>query len=834
MENSSLLGSDSLSGSASTFFFTNFPEQESKSSHWKIFKKFGVLVDLYIARKRSRWGKRFGFARFVKVVDWRGLEEKLNGIWIGSFRVRANLSRFSRKGGMRGGVPKKRPERQGYSVPSQVVRSRDASSSRTYTDAVKGVTAAVEERIVLTPSVDALERLDSTLVGELKSFESLDMIGSLNELEGWADIRFSYLGGFSFQLDFPSKSSALDFLHGAVDYWKDWFVSLSHWGEGLRVPKRLAILEVQGLPLHVWSSDSLVLIGSRWGKVVKTELEGGKGLRKVAGFLWVLTDRAEWITEDMLELGEIIKPASASSSFSDDCGDVEGCFWKDCEDEETVASAAASSDDLQKDGDGLPDSSPEGLGEEGSLDLRNSEGKAHVSRQGESTDDVLGASEFPSESSEGPNSLNNKASQGMAPATEEGFSGSLYPLLEESDSPIEDEDGDWVLNLNGLGKQSKRSWVKTLVAEHNVKFLCIQETKTAVQHHWQVKSIWGQKGFDFASLDSSGNSSGILSVWDCNFFKLQKSVKQEGFVGDALGSRCAWVICEDFNEVWVADERRVFDSRGASAFNMFISSVGLSDIRLGGRKFTWMNSGCSKLSKLDRFLVNAGFINLWPSANSLALPRFISDHCPILLDSKLVDFGLTSFRTEFEVFSKVELLSKKLRHLKAKVKTWGEEVRNNSGMDVGSLKQKISSIDLLAELGSIDDSLVKERAELMANLGDLMSAKIADLKQKAKAKWLLEGDENSIFSMDRINDAARDFFEAKFAESHPVRPTLISPLFRKLSDSQRDCLETPFRLMRLKVQFGVVETTRPRARTGLHSNLFERIGTSWEMTFLKL
>ncbi|KAJ9545225.1 hypothetical protein OSB04_024932 [Centaurea solstitialis] len=429
-----------------------------------------------------------------------------------------------------------------------------------------------------------------------------------------------------------------------------------------------------------------------------------------------------------------------------------------------------------------------------------------------------------------------------------------------------------------MGKESKRSWAKKMVSDHKISFLCLQETKVVIEHEWQVKSVWGGNNLGFAALDSSGNSAGILTVWNDNLFKLQSSFKQEGFVAVLglwqgnnaklgvinvyapqnarrkkelwenisrvmrLDTEAAWIVCGDFNEVRSADERKgsTFDPLGARCFNSFISSAGLSEFSLGGRKFTWMNADCSKLSKLDRFLASVDFVALWPSAHSLALPRIYSDHCPILLDCGRVDFGPTPFKLfnswlakpgfedlvrgrwndplpEFEVFSKVERLSRKLRHLKALIKSWNVDSKKNSDQEIASLKQKIAAIDVLAEASTLDNNTVKERGELLLKLGDLVSAKTSDLKQKAKARWLLDGDENTRFfhglvnhkmkksrihglnvngswvtDADRIKEAARSFFENKFAESHPFRPTISSSLFKKITDSQRASLEAPF------------------------------------------
>ena len=66
---------------------------------WKTFHEIGHVVDVFIARKMSKAGKRFGFVRFVGVADNNNLEKALNDLWIGKYRIRANLAKFGRNKG---------------------------------------------------------------------------------------------------------------------------------------------------------------------------------------------------------------------------------------------------------------------------------------------------------------------------------------------------------------------------------------------------------------------------------------------------------------------------------------------------------------------------------------------------------------------------------------------------------------------------------------------------------------------------------------------------------------------------------------------------------------
>ncbi|GJX52188.1 RNA-directed DNA polymerase, eukaryota, reverse transcriptase zinc-binding domain protein [Tanacetum coccineum] len=72
--------------------------------------------------------------------------------------------------------------------------------------------------------------------------------------------------------------------------------------------------------------------------------------------------------------------------------------------------------------------------------------------------------------------------------------------------------------------------------------------------------------------------------------------------------------------------------------------VGLVDLPIGGRSFTWMNKACTKLSKLDRFLISEDVTIRLLDVRITALDMLWSDHNPILLHIDKTDFGPTLFK----------------------------------------------------------------------------------------------------------------------------------------------------------------------------------------------
>ncbi|GKF66397.1 cytochrome P450, partial [Tanacetum coccineum] len=84
----------------------------------------------------------------------------------------------------------------------------------------------------------------------------------------------------------------------------------------------------------------------------------------------------------------------------------------------------------------------------------------------------------------------------------------------------------------------------------------------------------------------------------------------------------------DFNEVRYDNERKgsIFNTRGATRFNKFISSSGLVDL------------------PIDRILVSQHVVDLWPDSHTITLPREFSDHYPLLLSNLGADYGPIPFK----------------------------------------------------------------------------------------------------------------------------------------------------------------------------------------------
>ncbi|XP_057425694.1 uncharacterized protein LOC130719065 [Lotus japonicus] len=241
-------------------------------------------------------------------------------------------------------------------------------------------------------------------------------------------------------------------------------------------------------------------------------------------------------------------------------------------------------------------------------------------------------------------------------------------------------------NVRGLGSRLKRRVIRELVLQQQVELICIQETKLETVDASLCSQIWGDTEFEWKMVPSINRGGGILCIWKQGIFNLQEFVIGNGFLGlvgvwgdmtvssvivnvysschieekrrmweelldwKRRSSSTIWCVGGDFNSVREEDERRGV-AMGVSSqrremfeFNNFIESMEMLDLPLAGRKFTWCRPNGRAQSRIDRFLVSPDWIALWPNCSVLGLNRDISDHCPLLLRSKITDWGPKPFR----------------------------------------------------------------------------------------------------------------------------------------------------------------------------------------------
>ncbi|XP_071686824.1 uncharacterized protein [Rutidosis leptorrhynchoides] len=356
------------------------------------------------------------------------------------------------------------------------------------------------------------------------------------------------------------------------------------------------------------------------------------------------------------------------------------------------------------------------------------------------------------------------------------------------------------VNVRGFGVEGKFGWVKVLCCAERLDVAVFQETKCRNLEDGWVQNLWGINHFGYAQREAIGNSGGMLVIWDSSRFTVNNAFGNSFFIairGVWIGSgveslivniygphsdrdkKEMWldldkllqgvdypcVLCGDFNEVRLPSEllNCRFNKVRASRFNDFIDRNFLIEIPINGRRFTRISDNGLKFSKLDRFLVNEKFIELWDDLSIMILDRRESDHCPLILRDKRIDFGPKPFKVFDEWLNRdgidriiIEAWGKcvrstrkdcvfrdKLKNVKCDLRTWSKSEFGIIDREIKGLKDEVDKWEVRAEQGGLNDVDRECWLNCRRKWIDKEKSKANMLRQKARIKWVLEGDENT-------------------------------------------------------------------------------------------
>ncbi|KAL8511629.1 hypothetical protein ACS0TY_018148 [Phlomoides rotata] len=260
------------SNDCTTFFFQNFPE----SCDWQVlYKKFNTVDrvrDIYIYNRVDKTGCRFSFVRFGDHVNRESVQMKLDDIGFGTYKLRANVSRYNRTRDGRD-LPKQRKEAD---IPKNIFSSR--FGDRTFAEAVSRENRASK----ITPpqnnqnwggmlyesSEEDRKLLNRSFLSVLKEEHLWIDIGSKIQEAGEGNISVNNLGR-SLVFIQPTKSETIkieDLECVAV-----WFDYIQQWSDDVIDNNRIIWTNWFGVPMHAWNPIFFNLVSSKFGKLFRID-----------------------------------------------------------------------------------------------------------------------------------------------------------------------------------------------------------------------------------------------------------------------------------------------------------------------------------------------------------------------------------------------------------------------------------------------------------------------------------------------------------------------------------------------------------------------------------
>ncbi|GKB97847.1 RNA-directed DNA polymerase, eukaryota [Tanacetum coccineum] len=312
--------------SFSSIFVSNIPWNASVQDLWDICNKWGVVIDVYIAAKRSKSGHRFGFVRFINVNDINQLVSNLRTAWMGGFHLFADVAKYGRT--------YNRPvERSGDGKPSVGSNSQSVSinenvfqSFNSYAKAVLGnksvdmsgkygtsnagaesvgvsdcnkVYKEAGNEAVMSISVDDcidLDGMERSILAKVKDLSVISELLKHMSSEGFDDVGLRYVGGRWVWLEFDSMDQVESVKTSKA--LKEIFLEFKDVSHDFIPDERCVWIDLVGLPLASWAPEVYKKLGGRWGSSVFTDMVSDGPMSH--GKVCVLTESLHRVIESFI------------------------------------------------------------------------------------------------------------------------------------------------------------------------------------------------------------------------------------------------------------------------------------------------------------------------------------------------------------------------------------------------------------------------------------------------------------------------------------------------------------------------------------------------------
>ncbi|GJV68191.1 nucleotide-binding alpha-beta plait domain-containing protein [Tanacetum coccineum] len=255
-----------------SIFITNFPDSFNAKDLWRVCNQYGTVVDTFIPDKRSKANKRYGFVRFIKADNVERLVSNLCTIWVGKLKLHANIARFQRK-------PLNQNSSQTYKIQTNKHGQKDVSIMKaangfagSFAHAVKKGTKSHYEEVESQPALvldeSCLNQSDmsTALMGKVKTFDSLSNLKPVLAKEGFDEITLKYMGGLWVLIDFQTITTNDKFMANTSVV--SWFSHLQQALHNVFIEDRTIWVNIDGVPLKVWTKNTFNRITSKWGELI--------------------------------------------------------------------------------------------------------------------------------------------------------------------------------------------------------------------------------------------------------------------------------------------------------------------------------------------------------------------------------------------------------------------------------------------------------------------------------------------------------------------------------------------------------------------------------------
>ena len=246
-----------------------------------------------------------------------------------------------------------------------------------------------------------------------------------------------------------------------------------------------------------------------------------------------------------------------------------------------------------------------------------------------------------------------------------------------------------------------------------------------------------------------------------------KALFLDWFRNMQIGSEEDHLILGDFNLIRKNEDRNKpgGDVNDMFRFNAAINQLGINEIKLQGRKYTWSNKQYDPLlEKLDWVFTSDSWATSYPTTSVLAMEMVPSDHCPcvVTISTSIPRTKVFRFETNWlrhhdfqQVFSQswnnpantadtAKVLTSKFKKLRKDLREWQSSMQNLKTI-ISNTRQVLNLLELINEHKDLSIEEWNFKTILEKHLLKLLESQRVYWRQRGNIKWAQLGDAGTHF-----------------------------------------------------------------------------------------
>jgi hypothetical protein len=264
--------------------------------------------EVFIPAKVDKQGNRFGFVKYREVKDAKELLRSISNIWIDSFKLRINLSKFLKRTEHGEG---KRVEPSAANLNSSDGKTQQGKSfkSALFDDeevrrkiggSTKMTVPVVVPEIVWEVEVeeDRMMKLEGAYVGYLVEDRDIQTIQNNFRMDGYNGLNVTAMGHLMVLL-WSDRVGEVKEVVETVGGWCSLFEKIVPWSPELVSNQRVAWLRCYGVPLHAWGVDLFRALAFKFGRFIEVDETTSNFKRCDVARVKILTAQKQTIDSSM-------------------------------------------------------------------------------------------------------------------------------------------------------------------------------------------------------------------------------------------------------------------------------------------------------------------------------------------------------------------------------------------------------------------------------------------------------------------------------------------------------------------------------------------------------